>query len=525
MKRRSLLAAAAAAPLARVNLAAAAGPSVLKMVPQANLTSLDPIWTTANITRNHGFMVYDTLYGLDSNLEPRPQMAAGHVTEDDGRSVTITLRDGLAFHDKEPVRAADAVASIRRWAKRNPYGQKLETIVDELSALDDKRLRFRLKKPFPLLFDALAAIANAAFIMPERIASTDAFKQIADPTGSGPFRFKRDEFNSGSLVVYEKNPGYVPRPGGEPSLTAGPKQVYFDRVEWQIITDAATSAAALTRGEIDWWEQPTPELRAMFAKNKDIVVETIDPGGLYGAMRLNFLHPPFDNKKLRQALLAAICQADYMSAVVGADPNDWFDGIGVFSRASPMASKVGLEVITPQGDIDKAKRLMKAAGYTDQKMRLIGPTDILAPAAMTQVAADMFRRLGFNQDFALSDWGTVVQRRGSREAVEQGGWSALCTSFSSFDFADPATHSLVRGNGLAGWPGWPTIPELERLREAWFDAPDAAGRKAIAADIQRVAMDEVAFIPLGSYKSFTALRRNLTGRVNGFALYWNLRRV
>jgi peptide/nickel transport system substrate-binding protein len=495
------------------------------MVPQANLTSIDPIWTTANVTRNHGFMIYDTLYGLDASFEPQPQMAAGHVVDDGGLTVTITLRDGLVFHDGEKVRASDAVTSIRRWEKRNPWGQKLDAVTDELSVVDDNRLRFRLKKPFPLLFAALGCISGAAFIMPERVAATDPFKQFTDPTGSGPFRFKRDEYNSGSLMVYEKAPGYVPRPDGLPSLTSGPKRAMFDRIEWQIITDASTASAALQQGEIDWWEQPTPELRTLLMRDKNVSIEVIDPGGLAGAMRLNHLHPPFDNKALRQALLPAIVQADFMTAIVGDDPKDRIVDTGVYTPGTPMASKLGLEPLTGPRDVDLARQLMKQAGYTNQLMRLIGPTDILSPAAMTQVSADLFRRLGFNQDLALSDWGTVIQRRASREPVEKGGWSALCTGFSSFDFADPAGHVLVRGNGKDAWFGWPTIPELERLRETWFDAPDEATRKTIAADIQRVAIEEVAYIPLGTYNSFTGLRKNLTGRVNGFAIFWNLQRV
>jgi peptide/nickel transport system substrate-binding protein len=523
MRRRSFLAASAIA-LAAPSIARAAG-SVLRMVPQANLTSIDPIWTTANITRNHGFMVYDTLYGLDASLQPQPQMAAGHQVEDDGRTITITLRDGLVFHDGQKVRSADVVASLRRWMKRNPYGQTLEPVVDELTALDDSRLRFRLKKPFPLLFNGLASIATAAFVMPERIAVTDPFKQIDDPTGSGPFRFNKQEFNSGSLAVYERHAAYQPRADGVVSLTAGPKRVFFDRVEWRIISDAATSAAALQKGEIDWWEQPTPELRALFATDKNIVVDVLDPKGLCGALRLNASQPPFNDKALRQALLPAIEQADFMAAIVGDDPRDWKPVGGVFTPGTPMASDVDGTKLTGPRDFDLARRRMQQAGYKDQPIRLIGPTDILAPAAMTQVAADVFTRLGFNQDVALSDWGTVIQRRASREPVEKGGWSALCTSFSSFDFADPAVHPLLRGNGTGGWFGWPVTPALESLRANWFDAPDEAGRKAICAEIQRVALDEVAFIPLGSYSAFTALRSNLTDRVNGFALFWNLRRT
>jgi peptide/nickel transport system substrate-binding protein len=523
MHRRSFLGATAAI-LAAPHIARAAQ-SVLRMVPQANLTSIDPIWTTANITRNHGFMVYDTLYGLDASLRPQPQMAAGHQIDDDGRTVTITLRDGLVFHDGEKVRAADAVASLRRWMKRNPYGQMLEPITGELAALDDSRLRFRLKKPFPLLFNALGSIANAAFVMPERIAATDPYKQISDPTGSGPFRFNKQEFNSGSLVVYERNAAYNPRPDGVVSLTAGPKRVFFDRVEWRIITDAATSAAALQQGEIDWWEQPTPELRALFATDKNIVVDLLDPNGLCGALRLNASQPPFNDKALRQALLPAVDQADFMMAIVGDDPRDWKKVGGVFTPGTPMANDTDAAKLTGPRDFGLAQKLMRQAGYKDQQMRLIGPTDILAPAAMTQVAADLFRRLGFNQDVALSDWGTVIQRRSNREPVEKAGWSALCTAFSSFDFADPAVHPLLRGNGAGGWFGWPTIPALESLRASWFDAPDTAARQMICAQIQHVALDEVAYIPLGSFSSFTALRSNLADRVNGFALFWNLRRI
>ena len=135
----------------------------------------------------------------------------------------------------------------------------------------------------------------------------------------------------------------------------------------------------------------------------------------------------------------------------------------------------------------------------------------------------MFRRLGFNQDLALSDWGTVIQRRASKEPLDKGGWSALLTGFSSFDFTDPALHPMLRGNGVGGWPGWPTIPKLEALRDQWFDAPDDASRRALCADIQRVALDEVAFVPVGAYMQTTALRRNLVDRVPGFAIFWGLR--
>jgi len=527
MRRRHLLGGAAAAAVAPTfSIAQPTQSRVLRMVPQANLTSIDPIWTTANITRNHGFMVYDTLYGMDAEFRPQPQMAEGHLVEEDGRRVTITLRAGLKFHDGEPVRAQDCVASIGRWMKRHATGQKLESLLDELVAADDRRILFRLKRPFPMLIPGLASPTNpVCFIVPERVGRTDPFQQFRDPTGSGPFRFKADELNSGSLVVYERNPDYIPVPTGVTSLTAGPKIAHFDRVEWRIITDAATSAAALQQGEIDWFEQPPPEIQTLLRRNRQVAIEPIDPLPLTGILRFNHLHPPFNDPAVRRALLPAVDQSDYMAAIVGADPQMYRTGVGMFTPGTPMASEAGLGPLTGPRSIDRARALLREAGYTNQPMRLIGPTDILAPTAMTQVAADMVRRLGMNADIALTDWGTVVQRRVSREPVERGGWSMLLTSFSSFDFLDPSAHTPLRANGLNAWPGWPTIPRLEALRDAWFDAPDTAARKAVCDEIQAAAMQELPYIPVGAYLSMTALRRNLTGRVPGFAIYWGLRRA
>jgi ABC-type transport system substrate-binding protein len=526
IRRRHLLGAAGAAAFSpsMPSLAQPARQRVMKMVPQANLTSLDPIWTTANITRNHGYMVYDNLYGMDQSFRPQPQLAEGHVVEDDGKRVIITLRQGPKFHDGTPVRAADAAQSLKRWMRRSPSGQKLAEFVDDLSALDDRRLQFRLKRPFPFLFSALAQVSNSpAFIMPERIAATDAFQQIRETVGSGPFRFKADEFNSGSLVVYERNPDYSPTPVGTPSLTAGPKNVFFDRVEWQIITDASTSAAALQAGEIDWFEQPPPEIQQLLRRSRALSIEPIDPLPLIGILRFNHLHAPFNNKKMRQAMLPAIDQADFMQAIVGTEPGLW-EPAGVFTPGTPLASDVGMEPLKGPRSLDRAKALMKEAGYTNQPMRLVGPTDILAPSAMTQVAADLVRRLDFNADIVLTDWGTTVQRRTSREAVDKGGWSMILTSFSSFDFVDPSAHFPLRGNGTSAWPGWPDIPQLETLRDEWFVASNLDEQKRIAQQMQRVAMDELPYVPVGAYKSLTSIKRDLKDRVPGFAIFWNIKR-
>ena len=524
LRRRGMLAAGAAGALARP--AASQPARVLKFVPQADLSTLDPIWTTANGTRNMGYMVFDQLYGSDGQFRPVPQMAEGHVEEDDGRRVTITLRSGLKFHDGAPVRAQDCVVSIQRWMRRHAMGQKMAPIVDEISADGDRRIVFRLKRRYPLLVESLASpVAPPCFIMPERMARTDAFTQLREVVGSGPYRFKADEYRTGNQAIFERNPDYSPTPDRSTGMTAGPKLVHFDRVEWRTIPDAATASAAMQAGEIDWYEQPPPEIQQLLRRGRTIAIEPMDVLPMMALMRFNFLHAPFNDKKMRQALLPAIDQEQFMHAAVGTDPSLYLTNVGFFTPGGPMASDVALGPLQGPRSIERARTLLREAGYTGQQIRLLGPTDILVPSALTQVALDLYRRLGVNLDAVLTDWGSVVQRRASREPLDRGGWSVSMYAFSSMDFLTPATNPTLRANGSGAWFGWPDIPRLEALRDQWFEAPTLAQRQALAREMQVVAMDELPFIPVGAYRSMTAIRNNLADRVRGMAIFWGIRRT
>ncbi|SDC81678.1 ABC transporter substrate-binding protein [Belnapia rosea] len=498
---------------------------VLRFVPQADLGGLDPVAVTSNVIRNHGYMVWDTLYGTDSDFRPHPQMAEGHLLEDDGLRCTITLRPGLLFHDGEPVRATDCVASIQRWMRRSPMGQALAARTDAVEVVDDRRFRFRLKRRFPLLLEALAVPANPTlFIMPERLARTDAFQQVREAIGSGPFRFVAEEFRQGNRVVYMRNERYVPTNGGGRGLTAGPKLVHFDRVEWNIIPDAATAAAALTSGEIDWFEQMGPEIQQMLGRNRNLVLEPIDPLPLPGQFRFNHLQPPFDNPAIRRAFLHAISQEDFMTAIVGPDPKRYEIDCGFFTPHGPMANDEALAPLRGPRSIERAKQALKEAGYKGERVRLLGTTDINSTTAQAQVAADLLRRLDLNLDVVLTDWGTVAQRRMNKGPLEQGGWSIACFASSGMDFINPVTHAQLRSDGAMAAPGWPNLPEVERLRTEWLDAPDLAAQQAIARRIQAAAMEGLPYIPTGAYYSITALRRNLLDRVKGFAIFWGIKR-
>lgn len=519
MKRRHFLAAGAAVTLARPSLAQ--GSRVLRFVPQADLANPDPIWTTTIVAYNHGFMVWDTLYGFDSHYMPRPQMVAGHEVSDDKLTWRFTLRDNQVFHDGEKVRAIDAVTSINRWGKRRPFGQLLLTRTAEIKALDDTRFEIRLTKPFPLMLNALA---DYCFVMPERIASTDPFKQITDYVGSGPFRFLRDEWMPGSRAAYARNERYVSR--SEPSdCLAGGKPVFFDRVEWVVMPDPATAGAALQSGEVDWLEQPLPDLLPVFRRTKTTRVLVNDKIGSIALLAINHLHPPFNNPKLLRALLSVIDQKEFMESAFESEPELYRTGVGVFTPGMPMANDEGMGALTGKRDITAAKKLVAESGYQGERIVLMAPSDQANLQAFAQVMNATMKSIGLNVDYTTVDWGTLVQRRSSRGPVEKGGWSAFCTSYTGLSVMDPAVHLPLRGIGTQGWFGWPTDPEMEAMRDTWLDAPDLATQRQIARKIQAQAFRNVPFIPLGQFFMATAVN----ARLSNFAewptpLFWNVRR-
>jgi peptide/nickel transport system substrate-binding protein len=377
--------------------------------------------TTAYPTRDHGHMVWDALYGLDEQPRPHPQLAERHVVEDDGKRWVFTARQGPTFHDGEMERAKDAVASIKRWVARDAHGQTLAQRLTEICALDDRRFEIRLNRPFGPMLDALGKPSSyPCFIMPGRLAQTDSATAIPEVIGSGPYRLVPEERVVGSRIVYCYYDRYVPREG-TPSMTSGPKHAHFERMEGHIITDAATSAAALQTGEIDWWSAVPNDLRPIRQRNCDVMMDVVDTFVLVASLRPNHLHPPFNNPAKRRALLPAITQADFMQSIIGNDRTIWRDGVGCFPVNSPMASDEGIGVLTGPRDTDAAKRVLLAAGYKGETVVFLDPINIVNNVTLTQVAIDMMRTCGLTVDDATTDWGTLLQRRARKEPPGQGG--------------------------------------------------------------------------------------------------------
>jgi len=528
MTRREFAMATGAASVAAVGFGGrsrAADAKTLRFIPQTDVQVLDPIWTTAYVTRNHGYMVFDTLFAIDSKFKPHPQMVDGYEVSPDKLNYSFVLRNGLKFHDGQPVRGADCVASLRRWMARDALGQTLATVVADMTGGDDKNFSIHLKEPFPLLIDGLAKVSSLApFIMPERLAKTDPFQQVTEMVGSGPFKFVKEEHQPGNLVVYVKNTDYVAR--SEPSdWASGGKVVRVDRVEWHVVPDVATKTAAMQNGEDDWWENPPADVWPILASKRDITLEPLDPLGGTGCLRFNFLYPPFDNVKMRQAVLMVTSQPDIMTAYVG-DPKNWKTCPSFFTCGTPMASNVGSEALSGKRDYEAAKKLVAEAGYKGENIILLDAVDQPLIHAEALVTTEALKTLGLNVEYMASDWGTVVTRRASKKPPAEGGWNMFETGWVGSDTLDPSTNVMLRANGDKAWFGWPNDDKLEALRAEWLKASDNEVRQEIAAKVQQRAFEFVPYVPTGQFFTKTALRKNIKGYMSAPAIFmWNVEKT
>ena len=492
---------------------------VLRFVPALNPSSLDSLWAQSVGIREAAFMIFDTLYGLDASLTPQPQMVEGHELSEDRLTWRFSLREGLRFHDGEPVRARDAVASIGRWAQRAPLGVSMRRQLDEMRAIDDRRFEIRLKKPFPHLLYGLGRAADCV-VRPERVAGRiDAFTDAKDYTGSGPYMFLPDEWVSGAYLAFRRNEHYVPRPE-EPSLWAGGKVANFDRIEWTIMPDAVTATGAVTRGEVDWLDRALPDLVSQLRQASGVTVEQLNPFGWWSALHFNTKAPPFDNPALRRALFPAVNQADYMGAAVGDQPELMRTGVGLFNAESPLQSKAGIEVLTGPRDLDLARRLVKASGYVGATIVQMAATDSPGLSALNLVAQVMMTEIGLNVVFQAMDFGTLLGRVNKGGQAGSDNWNCFCAAWPGPAVLDPGSHLPLFGLVPD------RDPKMLALRDAWLDAADLASQETIADQMQLRAFEDPPFVPLGEYFILSAYRTGLSGFVRSdAALFWNVRRT
>lgn len=494
--------------------------NVLKVRPSGDLKTLDPHITSDSIVRNYGYMVYDTLFALDDKLHVQPQMVEKWSRSPDGKTYTFTLREGLKFHDGQPVTAADAVASIKRWGEKDSLGQQLIGHTKSFEKVDDRTFKIVLNTAWGLVLDALAKPgAPVPFIMPAKVAAAPTDKGIDSVIGSGPFMFKRDEWAPGAKVVFVRNPNYAAR-AEPPAGFAGSKKAYFDRVEWHIISDHQTALDALRAGELDVHEEIAADLVSVARGAKGLKVANQDDIGVAQQLRMNTLQPPLNNVKVRQAVLRAVNGAEFMQAITD-DASQYKVCASYYVCASPYYSTKDF----PKPDLAAAKKLVAESGYDGTPVVLLDAAENANIHALVTYADQVLRSIGLKTTVQTMDWATVSSRRASKEPVAKGGWSIFISGPGGLDFMEPNSHLGLRSNCEKAWFGWPCDEEIEKLRAAFTEADSVDKRKEIAAAIQRRAVQSVPYVPIAVQYQVRAYRANLSGFVNPPApVYWAVRR-
>ena len=510
--------AAAAIPGARAQGSA----KILRVVPQAEPQSFDPVFTQVNNVSMHGALVYDQLFGWDSQMNPHPQMVDTWKISDDQLLYTFTLRRGLKFHDGSEVTTRDVIASLKRMFVRDTQNQLLAALIVGYDRIDDRTFALRLKEPFAFV-DLLIGGSNGVVgaIMREKDAMTDPFTAVKDRIGSGPFRFVESEYRPGAKLVYEKFPGYVPR--SEPaSGFAGGKVAKVDRVEFLVIPDPSTAYAALRRGEVDMLDAPPLDLLPTVERDPNIVIGEVWPLESYAVLRFNSLHPPFNHLKARQAVATAFSQVDYMSAAYG-DQKYWHECFAFWVCGSQNGIEVGSELYR-KPNLERARSLLRESGYDGTPVVLIGGSDIPAYQRLSLVTVDLLQKIGFKVDAQMSDWGSVAARRQKKDLPSQGGWNLFHMSANGAQLSSPLTSpSTITTCDGKNFFGWPCDQVEEDLRMRYIREADPEKRKALLDAMHRRLWESLPYLPLGQFVQPFLWRTNISGvlRTNVQA-FWNI---
>jgi peptide/nickel transport system substrate-binding protein len=499
----------------------------LRLVLNVGLQNLDPIASPSFVTRNFAYMVYDTLVAMDGKGNYRPQMLESWTPSADRMAWTFRLRPGLEFHDGTPVTAEDAVASIRRWGQRDSIGRRLLAATKEIRILDASTFVIDLGQPFGHVIEALGKPSvHVPFVMPARIANaTPPTSPVKEVVGSGPFLFMKDEWIPGEKTFFRRNPAYRPREEAADGL-AGGKRPLVERVEFVTLPDVSLRAAAITQGEVDYLEYAPFDYLPRFKRDRNLVIS--EAGGIsqiMGGVSINHYLPPFNNLVMRRALQAALDRTEIVAAHgLPADMTSP-DCISVYMCGTTYTNDAGGDIIrTPS--LDRAKALLKEAGYANERIAILQPADSALINPMAMVVIDRLKRAGFNLDVQAGDWSSIAGRWVAREPIERGGWNLVPVIYTGFDLADPLSNVGIGYNCTNNQPWGYCIEAMKPVLDRYVAESDPAQRKALAAELQKLAIENVTFPMDGQFRSPAVWRAELKGVIDfGFPVMWNIERA
>jgi peptide/nickel transport system substrate-binding protein len=497
--------------------------TTLNVAASADLVTLDPTGTASTNVYTHGFLVYDTLFAPDEDLQIHMQMVGEEAISADKLTYTLSLRPGLVFHDGSPVTTRDVIASLQRWMQLDIVGRTMAVDVKSMTVIDARTFTIMLKRPFPVEQALANSGSGLPVILRESEASAGPFTRNTKVIGSGPFRFVADEWVPGDRAVYTRFDGYVPR-DEPPSGLAGGKVAKVDRIVFHVIPDAATKSGALQTGEVDFIDQVQFDQAEVLAKQSGITVAMLTK--IYNPffIRPNALYPPFNNVKARQALALAVNRQEYMQ-VAFVRPEWGQPCLSFFVCGSPNGTTAGSEPYA-HPDLTRARELLKESGYKGEPVVLLSSHETLFVGMATDYAAQNLREIGLNIDQVESDWGTFMARRNSKKTPDGGGWNLFLTSVSGSGVYSPLSNSIADttcgGNNFAGWACDETAAAL---RDAYIHEPDEDKRRALLDQLDRRLWEVMPTVILGQRAQLYAWRNNLSGFVHSPSLvpvFWGV---
>jgi len=516
----------ALAPVALVAFGSArAQEQTLRISLNTELQILDGIVTTTNATRVFSYLVYDMLFAIDADGNYQPQMVETYQVSDDRLTYTFRLREGLEFSDGNPVTAEDCVASIRRWALREPLGQQIMAVAEALEVVDARTFRLKLRQPYAYVIEALGKPGNAIPIMvPARLAATPPTTPMPEVVGSGPFLFERDTWRPGERAVFRRNPRYRPR--SEPaSGLAGGKVVHFDRIEAISVPDQATRAVALQAGELDFLEIVPGDYILPMRRNRNIrIANPRGAGQIMGIITLNHAQPPFNNIAIRRAAQVAINQSDVMASL-GLPEGLYLEHCEALYMCNTSGQTDAGTQIFQGASTARARQMLRDAGYNNEPVVFLHSESSALLNPMGLVIMDQLKQAGFNVQTATSDYATVAQRRLNRGPISANGWSALNVIWNGIDMVNPLANPGVAYNCNATFPGWYCDPRQTDLLRRLAGARTPEERKRFADELQAAFHENVNVILNGQFSAPAAYRADLENVIDfPIAVFWNMSR-
>ena len=479
---------------------------VLKAAMIGEPPSLDLHWTTAVITQQITWHVYETLYTYDKDFSPIPFLAEGHTVSDGGRRYTIRLRHGVKFHNGKEMTAADVAASLTRWGKISTPGKALWKLVESVEAKNPYEVLIHLKEPTGSLLYGLARPDNGPAIYPREVVDAAGDGQINEFIGTGPYRFV--EHKADRHIKLARFKDYVAR-RDTPDGYGGKRTAYLDEILFLPVPDVTVRLAGVETGEYHFGQQIKQDQYDRIKTMPGVVPRVTKPSAWSTAV-LNHKQGVMTDKRLRQAFQAALDMEPIMAAGFGHKDFYRLDGALMFPEQSAWYLKIGFELYN-QKNRAKAQKLLKEAGYAGQPIRWVTTQEYQWMYKNALVAKQQLEEAGFKIDLHVVDWATLVQRRNKPELFD-----VFSTGFTFG--VDPALATSLQCN----WPGWWCHEEKDRAMDAMLKETDSKKRRALLERVQAIFYEDVGRIKFGDYFSLDVTRKELRGFQTTPELYfWN----